>query len=78
MASACIDREVIKYGWLQDVLVEWHNKCFDSKFISTLPDTNVIDLDTFSNELKYKNTSLSYAYLTFISVDNIINLLIEL
>ena len=31
LASACIDREVIKYGRLLDEIVEWRNKCFDSK-----------------------------------------------
>jgi hypothetical protein len=59
LASVCIDREVIKYGRLQDELVEWRNKCFDSKSFCTHPDTNAIDFDTLSNELKYKNTSLS-------------------
>jgi len=28
LASCCIDREVIKYGRLQDELSEWRNKCF--------------------------------------------------
>jgi hypothetical protein len=30
LASGCIDREVIKYGRLQDELSEWRNKCFQS------------------------------------------------
>ena len=28
LASACIDREVIKYGSFQGELIEWPNKCF--------------------------------------------------
>jgi hypothetical protein len=36
LASGCIDREVIKYGILQDELLEWRNKCFESKFFCTL------------------------------------------
>ena len=31
VVSACVDREVIKYGRLQDEVVEWHKKCFESK-----------------------------------------------
>jgi len=30
LASGCIDREVIKYGRLQDELLEWRNKCFET------------------------------------------------
>jgi len=54
LASACIDREVIKYGRLQDELAEWCYKCFESKSFCTPPDTNAIDFNTLSNELKYK------------------------
>ena len=32
LASACIDREVIKYGRLQEELTVWRNKCFESKY----------------------------------------------
>jgi len=31
LASGCIDTEVIKFGRLQDELLEWRNKCFESK-----------------------------------------------
>ena len=57
-ASGCIDREVIKYGRLQDELLEWRNKCFESKSFRT-PETNAIDFNTLWNELKYKNSCLS-------------------
>jgi len=59
LASACIDREEIKYGRLQEELLEWCNKFFESKSFCIPPDINAIDFNTFSNELKYKNTSLS-------------------
>jgi len=60
LASVCIDREVIKYGILEEELAEWRNKCFESKSFCTPPDINAIDFNTLWNELKYKNTSLSY------------------
>jgi len=59
LASACIDRDVIKYGRLQDELVEWRNMCFESKYFCTTPDTNAIDFNKFWKELEYKNASLS-------------------
>ena len=59
LARACINREVIKYGGLQDELLEWRNKCFDTKSFHTPPDTNGINFVALWNELKYKNTSLS-------------------
>jgi len=31
LAIACIDREVIKYGRIQDELAEWRKKYFESK-----------------------------------------------
>jgi len=31
LASGCIDREVIKHGRLQDELLEWRNRCLESK-----------------------------------------------
>jgi len=57
LASGCIDREVIKYGRLQDKLLEWRNKCIESKSFCT-PETNAIDFNTLWNELKYKNNCL--------------------
>lgn len=59
LASGCIDREVIKYGRLQDELLEWRNKCFQSKSFCTPPETNAIDFNTLWNELKYKNSCFS-------------------
>jgi hypothetical protein len=59
LASGCIDSEVIKYVRLQDELLEWRNKCFESKSFCTPPETNAIDFNTLWNELKYKNSCLS-------------------
>ena len=42
LESACIDTEVIKYGRLQNELVEWCNNCFDCKSFCTPPNTNAI------------------------------------
>ena len=50
---------MIKYGRLQDELLEWRNKCFESKSFCTPPETNAIDFNTLWNELKYKNSCLS-------------------
>ena len=46
LASACVDRQVIKFGRLQDELDEWRSKCGESKCFCTLPNTNTIDFDT--------------------------------
>ena len=60
LAIACIDRIVIKYGRLEDELLDWRNIFFiDSKSFCTHPDTNAIDFNTLWNEVKYKNMSLS-------------------
>jgi len=54
MELASMDREVIKYGRIQDELLDWRNKCFESKSFCTPPETNSIDFHTLWNELKYK------------------------
>jgi hypothetical protein len=59
LASGCIDREVIKYGRLQDELSEWRNKCFQYKSFCTPPDTNAVNFNTLWIELKFTNTSIS-------------------
>ena len=58
LASACIDRQVIKFSRLQDELVESRSKCVESKCFCTPPDTNAVDFDTLWDELTYK-TSLA-------------------
>jgi hypothetical protein len=59
LASGCIDREVIKYGRLQDELLGWRNKCFESKSCCSPPDTNAVEFSTLWDELKFTNTSIS-------------------
>jgi len=59
LESGCIDREVIKYGRLQDKILEWRNKYFESKSFCKPPDTNTIDFNTLWNKLMYKNSSFS-------------------
>ena len=58
LASACIERQVIKFGRLQDELAEWPSKCGESKCFCTPPDTNAIDFATLWDELTYE-TSLA-------------------
>jgi hypothetical protein len=62
LASGCIDREVIKYGRLQDKLSVWRNKCFESKYFCPPPDTNAVDFNILWNELKFKNNSITDDY----------------
>jgi hypothetical protein len=45
LASACIDRQVIKFCRIQDEPVEWRNKCVESKSIHEPPNTNAIDFE---------------------------------
>jgi hypothetical protein len=54
LESACIDRQVIKFGRLQDELIEWRKKCFETKSFCTPPNTNAIDFETLYDELGYK------------------------
>jgi hypothetical protein len=54
LASVCIDRQVIKFGRLQEELAEWRSKCGESKCFCTSPDTNAIDVDTLWDEITYK------------------------
>lgn len=54
LASACIDRHVLKFCRLQDDMVEWRDKCVESKCFCTPPNTNAIDFDALWDELTYK------------------------
>jgi len=56
LASACIDRQVIKFCRLQDELIEWRNKCVESKSFCTPPNTNAIDFETLYDELGFRTT----------------------
>ena len=70
LASACINRQVIKFCRLQGEMVEWRDRCVESKCFCTPPYTNVIDFDALWDELTYKNQSFTKEML--ISVDNCI------
>jgi hypothetical protein len=54
LTSTCIDKQVIKFGRLQDELIEWRNKCFETKSFCTPPKTYAIDFETLYDELGYK------------------------
>ena len=45
LASGCVEREVIKFGRLQNELFQWH-KCVESKSFCTPPDKNAIFFNT--------------------------------
>ena len=67
LASACIDRQVIKFGRLQDELAEWRSKCCELKCFCPPPDNNATDFDTLWDELRYKNMFISDDDDTYIS-----------
>ena len=52
LASACINRQVIRFNRLQGDLVPWWNKCLQEKAFSTPPDANGIDFDSLYDELR--------------------------
>jgi len=45
LASACIDREVIKFGRLQEEIAEWRDTYFESKHFFATTDINTVDFD---------------------------------
>ena len=47
LASACINRQVIRFSRLQDGLVECWNKCLQERSFSTPPNANGINFDSF-------------------------------
>jgi hypothetical protein len=47
---------------LQDELVEWRDKCVESKAFSTPPNTNAIDFETLYDELGYKTNLFTKPY----------------
>jgi hypothetical protein len=62
LASACTERQVIKFGRVQDEILEWCNKCFESKSFCTPPNTNTIDFDTLYDEPHYKTNLFNKPY----------------
>jgi len=62
LASACVDRQVIKFFRLQDQLVEWRNKCVESKSFCIHPNTNAIDFETLYDELSFRTNLFNKSY----------------
>jgi hypothetical protein len=62
LASVCIDRQVNKFCRLRDKLVEWHNKCFESKSFCTPPIANAIDFDILFDEVRYRTRHFNQSY----------------
>jgi hypothetical protein len=62
LATYCIDKQVIKFGRLQDELMEWRNKCYESRSFCTPPNTNVIDFNALYDELSYKTDHFLCSY----------------
>ena len=54
IASACIDRQVIRFSILQGELVECWNKCLREKSFCTPPNANGINLNSLFNELRHE------------------------
>jgi len=62
LASACIDRQVIKFCRLQDDLVELCNKFVESKSFCTSPNINATDFETLYDELGYRTSLFNRSY----------------
>jgi len=54
LASACINRQVIRFSRVQDDLVPWWIKCLQGRAFSTPPDANGIDFDSLYDELNHR------------------------
>ena len=54
LASACINKQVIRFSRLQDDLVQWWNKCLQEKAFSTPPNANGIDFGSLYDELSHR------------------------
>jgi len=57
-----MDRHVIKFCRFQNELVEWHNKCFESKSFCTPPNKNAIDFEIFYDDLRYRTNLFNRSY----------------
>jgi hypothetical protein len=62
LASAYIDRKVLKFMRLQDKLVEWLDNCFESKSLCTPPNINSIDFKTLYDEVVYRTCLFNKSY----------------
>jgi len=62
LASVCTDKQEIKFSRLQHELVEWRNRCIESKSVCTPPNTNVIYFDTLYDETGYRTSLFNRFY----------------
>jgi hypothetical protein len=53
LSSSCLDRRIIRFDRLQDELLEWRNKCLESKSFCNPP----IDFESLYDELCYRDQS---------------------
>jgi len=51
LASACVDRQVIRFSILQDDLVEWWNKCLRERSFCTPPNAKGFHFDCLYDDL---------------------------
>ena len=56
LASACINRQVIRFSRLQDNLLQWWNMCLQERAFSTPPDASGIDFDSLYDELSHRTS----------------------
>ena len=67
-ASACINRQVIRFSRLQDDLVPWWNKCLQERAFSRTPDANGIDFDSLYDELSHRASLFNKLILILIQI----------
>jgi hypothetical protein len=46
LVGSCINGQILKPFHLHDDLIEWHNKCVESKSFCTRPERKAIDFET--------------------------------
>jgi len=54
LASASINRQLIRFSRLQDDLVQWWKKCLQERAFSIPPDANGIDFVSLYDELSHR------------------------
>jgi hypothetical protein len=54
LAGSCVNRQILELFRLHDELLEWRNKCIESKSFCTSPETNAIDFETLYDEIMFK------------------------
>ena len=55
LASTCIDKQILKLFRQHDDMIEWRNKCYDSRSFCAPPDTNDMDFEILFDELMLHN-----------------------